>query len=297
MKISVVMACRNAAGTVGAALESAARQRRDGFALELVVVDGASTDGTAEAVRRFAESVKARTARAAADGEGEISFRWISERDRNMYDGLNKGIRMATGDIVGILNADDAFASDGVLAEVAAFWAANPGLDATYGDVRFVRRGDYADAAALRAAPTKRYLTGRLFRNWMFRFATFPAHPSTFVRRDCYLQYGLYSLEYDICADFEMMLRLFVKHGVRTKYLPLCTTVMRHGGLSTNGLKSKLAVNAQDLRALRANGVWSCWPLVCSKYLLKVWGYAAFGRRGGRSGDRLRARGTRPHLV
>lgn len=271
MKISVVMACRNAAKTVGAALESAARQRREGFAMELVVVDGASDDGTADVVRRFAESAEALAA------AGDFSFRWISEMDRNMYDGLNKGIRMATGDVVGILNADDAFATDGVLAEVAAFWAAHPGLDVSYGDVRFASCGEYASADELRSAATRRYLTGRFFRNWMFRFATFPAHPSTFVRRECYLRHGLYSLDYDISADFEMMLRLFVKHGARARYMPLCTTVMRHGGLSTNGLKSKLAVNAQDLRALRANGVWSCWPLVCSKYLLKVWGYL---RRG-----------------
>lgn len=276
MRISVIMACRNAAKTIGMALESAARQRLDGFTLELVVVDGASSDGTVEEIRRFAESSRGLSA------SGGFSLRWISERDRNMYDGLNKGIRLATGDVVGILNADDVFASDGVLAEVAAFWSANRGLDVTYGDVRFARRGDYASVDALRSAATRRYLTGRLFRNWMFRFATFPAHPSTFVRRDCYLKHGLYSLDYDICADFEMMLRLFVEHGARTRYLPLCTTVMRHGGLSTNGLKAKLAVNAQDLRALRAHGIRSCWPLVCSKYLLKVFGYVLRGGAGAR---------------
>jgi len=258
MKITVITACRNAAGTLGTTLESVRRQRRDGFELEYIVVDGASNDGTVDLIRDYAQ---------------RFDFKWISESDRNMYDGVNKGIRMATGDVIGILNADDVFATDDVLAKVAAFWKENPELDVSYGDVRFAVRGDYREVEALQQAKTLRYLTGRFFRRWMFRFATFPAHPSTFVRKACHDRYGLYSLDYNICADFEMMLRLFVKHGVKAGYVPLCTTVMRPDGLSTNGLKSKLAVNAQDLAALRANGVWSCTPLIYSKYLLKVWGY------------------------
>lgn len=267
MKITIITACRNAAGTLGTTLESVARQRRDGFDLEYIIVDGASTDGSVELIRAFAE-------RAAHEGaEKGFSVKWRSEPDRNMYDGVNKGILMSTGDIVGILNSDDVFASDDVLAKIAAFWRELPDLELSYGDVRFAERGEYATVDALRQAKTKRYLTGRFFCKWMFRFATFPAHPSTFVKRSCYERCGLHSLEYRICADFEMMLRLFVKCGVKARYLPLCTTVMRPDGLSTNGLKSKLAVNAQDLAALRANGVWSCLPLIYAKYFFKIWGY------------------------
>lgn len=112
----------------------------------------------------------------------------------------------------------------------------------------------------------------------MFRFATMPAHPSIFVRRECFEKYGGYSLDYRICADFEMMLRLFWKHRIRTKYLPLCTTVMRMGGASTGGLRSNVEINREDLRALRANGYWSCLPLIYLKYLFKIWGYV-FRRR------------------
>lgn len=265
MKITVITACRNSAGTLGTTMESVLRQRCVACELEYIVVDGASTDGTVELLRRYA-SVFAMRAPA-------VSFRWVSEPDRNMYDGLNKGIRMATGDIVGILNSDDVFAADDVLEKIAAFWSERPDIDVSYGDVRFVGRGEYGAVDELLRAKTKRYLTGRYFRRWMFRFATFPAHPSTFVRRKCYEEHGQHSLEYPICADFEMMLRLFVKHGVRSAYIPLCTTVMRPDGLSTNGLRSKLEVNAQDLAALRANGVWSCLPFVYAKYLFKVWGY------------------------
>jgi len=261
MKITIVTVVWNRVGMVRGALESVADQRREGFELEHIVVDGGSTDGTVDVIRPFAESVRG------------YSFRWLSEKDRGLYDAINKGIRMATGDIVGILNSDDVLAADDVLAKIAAFWSANPGLDLSYGDVRFAVRGEYADARALRQAKTLRYLTGCYFRKWMFRFATFPAHPSTFVRRACYERYGLHSLEYSICADFELMLRLFVKHNVRAAYLPLCTTVMRPDGLSTDGLRSKFKVNAQDLAALRANGVWSCLPLIYAKYLFKIWGY------------------------
>lgn len=269
MKITIITACRNAAETLKTTLESVVRQRHAGFALEYIVVDGASTDGTVGLLREY-ECVFAERSPA-------VSFRWISEPDRNMYDGLNKGIGAATGDIVGILNSDDVFAADDVLERVAAFWADHPGIDVSYGDVRFAERGGYGSVDELRRAKTKRYLTGRYFRRWMFRFATFPAHPSTFVRRKCYEEHGLHSLDYPICADFEMMLRLFVRHRVRSAYVPLCTTVMRPDGLSTNGFRSKIEVNAQDLAALRANGVWSCLPLIYAKYVFKVWGYFRCG--------------------
>ena len=269
MKITVITACRNAAKTLVTTLESIRRQKIDGFELEYIVVDGASTDGTPDLLARTSEALQTSN----LQPPSSFSFRWLSEPDRNMYDGVNKGIKMATGDIIGILNSDDVFAADDVLAKIAAYWRANPGLDATYGDVRFVHRGEYGSVEELQRAKTKRYLTGRFFRKWMFRFATFPAHPSTFVRRECYEKFGLHSLEYKICADFEMMLRLFVKHDINAKYVPLCTTVMRPDGLSTNGVKSKFDVNAQDLAALRAHGIWSCRALVYLKYLFKIWGY------------------------
>jgi len=260
LKITLVTACFNAAATIRAALESV-RSQRGGVEIEHIVVDGGSTDGTVGVIREFADQ----------QGEDGFTFRWISERDRGLYDAINKGIRMATGEVVGICNADDVLAGDDVVCTVARAFEEDPSVAATWADIRFVRGGE--TVAALREAPVTRYCTGRFFRRWMFRFATFPAHPSTFVRRACFERYGCYSLDYRICADFEMMLRLFLKHGVCAKYLPVCTHVMRIGGLSTGGFRSNVQINREDLRALRANGYWSCLPLIYLKYLFKIWGF------------------------
>ena len=279
MTISIVTVVWNRAETIRVALASVARQKRDGYDLEHVIVDGGSTDGTIDVVRRYAEDVRrAEAGRRKGATAGSFTVRWVSERDRGLYDAINKGIRLATGDVIGLVHSDDVLAEDDTLAKVAQAFCAE--VDATYADVRFVVGGRTEDE--IRRQPTRRYCTGRFFRRWMFRFATFPAHPSTFVRRACFEKYGLYSLDYPICADFELMLRLFVTHRIRTRYLPICTHVMRMGGLSTGGFRSNVAINRQDLRALRANGVWSCLPLIYLKYLFKVWGFVFRHAEGGR---------------
>jgi len=284
MRISLITACRNAVGSIGSTFESVRRQKVEGCDLEYIVVDGASTDGTVDVIRRFDDEVKGNGEKGNGAG-GSFSFRWISEKDHNLYDGINKGIRMSTGDVIGICNADDVLADDDVLSKIAAAFdesggsrrpafglrASGSSADAVYADIRFVRPA-VADLDHLRKAPAVRYCRGRFFANWQFRFGTFPAHPSTFVRRECFEKYGLYSLDYPICADFELMLRFFCRHGIRTRYLPICTHIMRTGGLSTKGMRANMEINREDLRALRAHGVWSCLPLVYLKYLVKIWG-------------------------
>jgi len=264
MRFSIVTSVLNGAKTIQTALESVRRQvLPSGVELEHIVVDGASADGTVDLLR-------AHEAGLGASG-GRYAFRWVSEKDGGLYDAINKGIRMATGEVVGICNADDVLAESDTVAKLAAAFLADSKLDGVYADVRFVRGGATVDD--LQHAPVTRYCTGRFFRNWMFRFATFPAHPSTFVRRACFERFGYYSLDYRIGSDFEMMLRLFWKHGIRARYLPICTHVMRMGGLSTGGIRSNIQINREDLRALRANGYWSCLPLIYTKYLFKIWGF------------------------
>jgi len=272
MKISIITACFSSNATIKDALESVRRQRLPpGVELEHLVVDGGSTDGTVELIREFADRQVEEK-----DGGGQrcFSFRWSSEPDHGMYDAINKGIRMATGDVIGICNADDVLAEDDTIARVADAFGE---VDAVYADIRFVR-SSACGLDLLRKAPTARYCTGRFFRNWMFRFATFPAHPSTFIRKEFFEKYGFYSLDYKICADFELMLRFFYKNGIRARYLPICTHVMRLGGLSTGGFRSNIQINREDLRALKANGVRSCLPLIYLKYLAKIWGFV-FRRR------------------
>ncbi len=127
--------------------------------------------------------------------------------------------------------------------------------------------------AALREAKTVRYCSAKRWRPWMFRFAAMVPHPSFYVRRECFVRLGGYSLDYRICADFELELRYLYLAKLRAAYLPECVVVMRMGGMSTAGWRSNVLINREDLRALRAHGIWSCLPLIYLKYLFKIWGF------------------------
>ncbi len=245
MKISVITVCRNNAAMLARAMDSVLRQRLNGFELEYIVVDGGSSDGTLELLRAYEQKNGGR-------------IKWISESDRGIYDAMNKGIALSTGDLVGIVNSDDAFASDTVLESVSAAFAEDPSLEAVYGDVRFVRDGKVA-----------RYVSGRYFRPWMFRLATFPPHPSTFIRRECFVKWGGYDTSYRIAGDFDLLLRFMLLKGMHCRYLPLCTHDMALGGASTT-LARQWEKETEDLRAIRANGLWTARPLTWLRYPLKA---------------------------
>ena len=272
MKISLITVCYNAEKTISDAMESVASQQGSGIGdqgsgveIEYIVVDGGSTDGTVREIENFAKKAKSKS-------EGEqrrFSSHWVSEKDRGMYDAINKGIRMATGDVIGILNADDVLAEEYTLAKVASVFREEGSgkreqIDGCYADIRFVKE---------LGGPTVRYCSGKWFRPWMFRFGTQTAHPSTFFRRECFEKWGEYSLDYGMYGDFELLCRFIWRNKARMKYLPICTTVMRMGGASTDGWRTTLKINRSDLRALKANGCWSCLPLLYSRYLFKIWGF------------------------
>lgn len=320
MKISLITVCFNSAETLRTALDSVFTQRLPpGLELEYLVIDGGSSDGTLSILEEYAEKENGKVKSEKGDGGYPFSFRYISEPDKGMYDAMNKGIKLSTGDFIGILNADDVLASDDVLSRIVSAFTSDPTLDGTYADIRFVkddaqisddsrlssapegggapsegaespseggavfsggsRGGAFRPEAtpsalqALRNRPTTRYCTGRFFRPWMFRFGVQTAHPSTFFRRSCFDRWGLYSLNYGMFADFDLLLRFIWKNRARMRYLPLCTTVMRSGGASTNGWQSTKKINRTDLRALKANGCWSCYLFLYARYPLKVWGY------------------------
>lgn len=276
MKITLITVCRNSASVIRTALESVLAQR--GAGVEYLVIDGASTDGTVEILREY--EAKFRALSSAEGTSSAVTFRFVSERDAGMYDAMNKGLAMATGEVIGILNADDVLASDMTLARIAEAFDADASLDGTYADIRFVRDGagevgSDARAAmeAVRALPTSRYCSGRWFSPWQFRFGVQTAHPSTFFRASCFVRWGVYSLDYGMFGDFDLLLRFIWKNRARMRYLPFCTTVMRAGGASTNGWQTTRKINATDLRVIRNNGYWSCMVLLYARYIFKVWGY------------------------
>ena len=277
MKVSLITVCYNAEKTIADAMASVASQQgsgiRDqgsGVEIEYIVVDGGSTDGTVGLIKEWEKKFAEKSVREDADS---TVFRWVSEKDRGMYDALNKGIKMATGDVIGILNADDVLAEENTLARIASvFREQGTGngeqINGCYADIRFVKE---------LGGPTVRYCSGKWFRPWMFRFGTQTAHPSTFFRRECFAKWGDYSLDYGMYGDFELLCRFIWKNKARMKYLPICTTVMRMGGASTNGWRTTLKINRSDLRALKANGCWSCLPLLYLRYLVKIWGFVFRG--------------------
>ena len=275
MKISLITACYNSEATIRTAIDSVLSQK--GVDIEYIVVDGGSKDGTVDIIKECSTRSACST---------RFSFKWISERDKGMYDAINKGIKMATGDVVGILNADDVLADDETLKRIAERFSRverveGDGFDSrvehvervdcVYADIRFVKEGETVEA--VRKAETVRYCSAKRWRPWMFRFAAMVPHPSFYVRRECFERLGGYSLDYRICADFELELRYLYLAKLRAAYLPECVVVMRMGGMSTSGWRSNLVINREDLRALRAHGIWSCMPLIYLKYLFKIWGF------------------------
>ena len=296
MKISLITACYNSAKTIKTAMDSVLAQK--GVDIEYIVVDGGSTDGTVAIVGDFLTQRRRGAEYAEKQRDFRFEFKWMSERDRGMYDAINKGIKMATGDIVGILNADDVLASDDTLAHIVSAFNTDSyplapdssRIDAVYADIRFVKEGETVEA--LREAPTVRYCSAAKWRPWMFRFAAMVPHPSFYVRRECFERLGGYSLDYRICADFELELRYLLLAKLRAAYLPECVVIMRMGGMSTSGWRSNVLINREDLRALRSHGIWSCLPLIYLKYLFKIWGFVLGGRSQG-SGVRSQYAGVR----
>ena len=261
MKISLITACYNSAKTIRDALESVAVQR--GVEVEQIVVDGGSADGTVDVIRTF-EAERIPLPHCATE-TSDYDFRWISEKDNGMYDALNKGIRMATGDVIGILNADDRLEDENVLADIARlFDCSDCSIDAVYGDIRFVR-GESDETA--------RYYSSKAWRPWMHNWGYMPAHPTVYVRREVFEKYGPYKLGYDISADFEWMVRILCRARIRTTYLPRCLVTMRLGGKSTAGLKAMWRLNCENVRANRENGYFCCLPMMVPKYFYKILGY------------------------
>ena len=247
MKVSLITVCFRSAGVIRTALESVLAQK--GVDVDYIVVDGGSNDGTVEILKEYESKFAGR-------------MRWISERDEGMYDALNKGIKMAEGDVVGILNADDMLEDENTLAFVASSF--DQGVDCVYGDIRFVR-GE--------SKKTTRYYSSKRWRPWMHNWGFMPAHPSVYVRREVFDRVGGYKLGYDISADFEWMVRLLCKERVKARYLPRSIVTMRLGGKSTAGLKAMLKLNRENVRANRENGYFCCLPMMLPKYFFKIWGY------------------------
>lgn len=244
MKVTIITAVYNGAEHIKSCIESVLSQ--DYPQIEYIVVDGASKDNTLEIVKSF----------------GNRIAKVISEPDKGMYDAMNKGIRAATGDIVGILNSDDFYVDSTIISQVVKALEQSK-ADSLYADIAFVSK-DNLDK-------TVRYYSSGSFKPWKFRFGYMPAHPSFFLKKAMYDKHGLFKTDYKLCADFDLLVRLYHTHHISSTYLPKMVVKMRLGGKSNQSLKNILLLNREILRGCLENGITSNIAFIYLKYFTKIW--------------------------
>jgi glycosyltransferase len=245
MKISIITATYNSSATIKDTLESIRQQHYPD--IEHLIIDGLSKDDTLQIVKAYPHISQC-----------------ISEKDKGIYDAMNKGIGLSTGDVIGILNSDDFYANNQVIDKVARVFT-ETGCDALYGDLQYV------DAEN----------TGKIIRYWKsgdyqpgaFKWGWMPPHPTFFVRRELYQQFGNFNLHMKTAADYELMLRFIHKHGAKIAYLPEVLVKMRTGGASNSSLSSRLRANQEDKQAWAINGLHPFWFTLYLKPIRKITQY------------------------
>lgn len=246
MKISLITVTFNSDQTLRDTIQSILNQTFSD--IEYIIIDGLSKDNTVDIIRKYEPQFQGR-------------LKWISERDNGLYDAMNKGIRMSTGDIVGIINSDDFYHRRDIISRVAEAFK-NEETQAVYGDVRFVNPDNLNR--------TVRYYSSRNFSPNRFRYGFMPAHPTFFTYRRYFEEFGFYKIDYHIAADYELLIRFLYTHQLKAKYLSLDFMKMRTGGASTASIKSNILLNKEIVRACSENGIWTCMPLLFLKYFIKV---------------------------
>lgn len=246
MKVSIITVTYNSAATLKDTIESVASQ--DYPNIEYIVVDGKSKDGTQDIIRSY---------------NGIVS-KWLSEPDKGLYDAMNKGIQLATGDIVGIINSDDFYhRTDAISQVVNAFHEFQ--VESVYADIRFVHPHNLEK--------TIRYYSSKKFSLESFKMGLMPAHPTFFTYRKNFEKFGYYRTDFKIAADFELLVRFLYKHQLSYCYLPIDLLKMRTGGLSTKSWKSNVIINQEDLRACKENGLKTNYFWLYSRYFRKLLEY------------------------
>ena len=227
MKISIITAVYNNKNSILDAVRAVQSQTYTD--IEHIIIDGGSTDGTIELITSLSHQPSL----------------FVSEPDSGIYDALNKGISLATGDVIGFMHSDDIFASNAIIAMIADQFA-NPLVDAVYGNLQYVSKDD--PSKVIRYWKSSPFCLKQLYRGWM------PPHPTVYLRREVYETYGLFDTSFRIAADYEFMLRIFRDNSRCSVYIPEVFVKMRVGGES-NSVKNYIRKWKEDYRALQRNNI------------------------------------------
>lgn len=246
MKISIITVCFNSEATIKWTILSVLSQKYT--EIEYIIVDGNSSDGTVNIITDFSKK--------------DDRIKWISEPDKGLYDAMNKGIAMATGGYLGIINADDFFTDEFSLSKIAEAFIQNKQVDAVYGNVLYVNPVDLETVV--------RKYSSAIISPILFKWGFMPAHATFYCKRDLFEKYGYYKLGFKIAADFELLMRFMNVHKIQTSFLPEYLVTMRTGGISTQGVKSRILLNKEIVKACKMNGVYTNMLMLTLKYCIKV---------------------------
>ena len=244
MKISIITVCYNSEKTIMDTIDSVLLQ--DYPDIEYIIIDGLSNDNTSNIINQYRGSIA----------------KVISEPDNGIYDAMNKGIKHATGDVIGILNSDDFFENSFVISDVVNHFNSNPQADFIIGDVVYVKR--------LEREKITRFYSSRKFKPFKLRFGWMPPHAATFIKKEVYDSIGRYSLGFKISADYELFVRMLLVHKLVYSRIDQVLVRMRTGGVSSAGLKSNFLLNAEIVKACKDNGVYTNIFLVLLKIPIKL---------------------------
>jgi glycosyltransferase involved in cell wall biosynthesis len=228
LKISIITACLNNASTIESTIQSVLGQ--DYPNIEYIIIDGVSTDGTLDIISKYKDKIST----------------FVSEKDKGIYDALNKGLAKATGDIIGFLHADDFYPKTTIISTIIKTFI-NPNCDCVYGDLQYVDRQN--PDKIIRNWKSEPYYDGIFLKGFM------PPHPTFFTKRKWYEQYGNYNTSFTIAADYELMLRMLHKHKLKAQYIPEVLVQMRVGGESNKSIANRIKANMEDRKAWKINSL------------------------------------------
>jgi len=244
LKVSIITVCFNAEKTILRTVKSVLDQVYTN--IEYIIIDGASTDNTLTILNNYSNN----------------EFKLVSEKDNGLYDAINKGISLCTGDIIGLLHSDDIYPHSNVISNVVSYFEKDSLLEALSSSVEIYKTESFTN-------PFRIYKANN-FRNWQFKIGIQPPHPGFFITKKAFDKVGYYRTQYKISGDFDWLLRAILVNKINVKYVQDVSVYMLDGGLSSSGWASKVKMNNENLRILKSHGFYSNKILIYSKYFIKI---------------------------